>query len=257
MIVRVRAWSLLLVAWSASIPLAAQTSTQAVHLDTLMLHDDARGRTIPVAFYSHEGASLDHQHLVLLSHGYNENLPGTYLHYSFLAGFLAEHGYFVVSIQHELPGDEPLPMNGNLRELRMPNWERGAQNILFVLNELKRTHPDLDFSRTTLIGHSNGGDMSVLFAQQHPDLLENLITLDNRRMPLPRSKAPRVLSFRSNDAPADEGVLPTRDEGSRYGIRIVPLNDTRHNEMSDRGNRAQREGISRIVLAFLEMANDR
>ena len=246
-----RAVWFILVFWPAFFPLAAQEVPEVIRLDTLTMADTARDRIIPVAFYSKEGAPIDHQHPVLLNHGYNENLPGTYLHYSSLAEFLAKHGYFVASIQHELPTDGPLPMSGNLRELRKPNWERGAQNILFVLNELKRTHPELDFSHTTLIGHSNGGDMSVLFSKQHPELVENLITLDNRRLPLPRTDKPRVLSLRSNDAPADEGVLPTGEEQAAHHIRIIPLEDVKHNQMSDRGNAVQRAEISNLVLDFL------
>ena len=97
--------------------------------------------------------------------------------------------------------------------------------------------------------------MSVLFAQQHPELVENLVTLDNRRLPLPRSKTPRVLSLRSNDAPADEGVLPTREEELRFGIKVVRMDNTRHNEMSDRANGDQREAIRWLVFAFLDMAD--
>lgn len=246
-----RTFCLPLVMWLTCLALVAQSVSEAVHLDTLTMVDTARGRSIPVAFYFREGSPIDHQRPILLSHGYNENLPGTYLHYGFLAGFLAEHGYFVVSIQHELPTDEPLAMKGNLRKLRRPNWERGAGNILFVLNELKRIHPTLDFAHTSLIGHSNGGDMSVLFAQQHAELVENLITLDNRRMPLPKMEKPRVLSLRSSDAPADEGVLPTAEEEAAYHMRIVPLADVEHNEMSDRGNAAQRTEITKLVLDFL------
>ena len=246
-----RAMWLILVSWSAIFPLAAQKVPEPVRLDTATLVDSARGRMIPVAFYSKEGAPIDHQRPILLSHGYNENLPGTCLHYSFLTEFLARHGCYVVSIQHELPADEPLPMKGNLRELRRPNWERGAGNILFVLNELKRTHPELDFAHTTLIGHSNGGDMSVLFSKQHPELVENLITLDNRRMPLPRTDTPRILSLRSNDAPADDGVLPTAEEQAAHHMRINPLADVKHNEMSDRGNTVQRAEITKLVLDFL------
>lgn len=246
-----RSFCLPLAMWLFCSALAAQHVSEAIHLDTLTMVDTARGRSIPVAFYSKEGSPIDHQRPILLSHGYNENLPGTYLHYSFLAEFLAKHGYFVVSIQHELPGDEPLTMKGDLRELRRPNWERGARNILFVLNELKGMHPDLRFAHTSVIGHSNGGDMSVLFAQQHPELVERLITLDNRRLPLPRTDNPSVLSLRSSDAPADDGVLPTAEEQAAHNIRIIPLADVKHNEMSDRGNAAQRAEISKLVLDFL------
>ncbi len=241
---------LVLSCWTA-IPLRAQNADRAVRLDTATWLDTARARYIAVAIYQGGHAPDEHQQPVLISHGYNENLPGTYLHYSFLAEMLAAEGYFVVSIQHELPADEPLAMKGELRVLRMPNWERGAENILFVLNELKRTHPELDLGHTTLVGHSNGGDMSVLFATRYPDRVENLITLDNRRMPLPRTAKPHVLSLRSSDAPADDGVLPTAEEQAAYGIRIVPMPGIKHNEMSDRANTAQRAAIGALVLDHL------
>lgn len=252
-----RPLAFLLTCWLSIAGLFSQSGNERLRIDTLTLMDMARGRAIPVAYYNLRGQGGENQRVVVLSHGYNENLPGTFLHYSFLAKFLAEQGYFVASIQHELPGDEPLAMKGDLRTLRRPNWERGAANILFVLNELKRTHPELDFARATLIGHSNGGDMSVLFVQQHPEFVESLITLDNRRMPLPRTDTPRVLSIRSSDAPADEGVLPTAEEQATHHIHIIALADVKHNEMSDRGNAQQRESILRPVLGFLTMANDR
>lgn len=233
-------------------PVSAQREVSSIRIDTLTLLDTLRHRRIPLACYTARAGSIASAHLVLLSHGYNENQPGTYLRYTYLAEFLAEHGYVVASVQHELPGDEPLAMKGDLRTLRRPNWERGAENILFVLNHLKRTRPELDFAHTTLIGHSNGGDMSVLFAEEHPELVENLITLDNRRLPLPRTAKPRVLSLRSSDAPADPGVLPSEKEQTDLGMRIVPLVDVEHNAMSDRGTAEQRAEITRLILAFLD-----
>lgn len=249
--------ALLLTCWMWCSHLHGQHGAVGVRVDTILLLDTVRGRTIPAALYGLRCPSGEHQNVVLLSHGYNENLPGTYLQYSFLSEFLAAHGYFVVSIQHELPGDEHLAMKGDLRNLRRPNWERGAANILFVLNRLRSLRPALEFAHTTLIGHSNGGDMSVLFAQQHPELVENLITLDNRRMPLPRSNMPHILSLRSSDAPADEGVLPTAEEQASFGIRIIPLAEVKHNEMSDRANAEQRESIAGLVLGFLTITTDR
>ena len=45
-----------------------------------------------------------------------------------------------------------------------------TQDILFVMSELEKTNPNLDLSKVTLIGHSNGGDISMLFATTHPEL---------------------------------------------------------------------------------------
>ena len=230
-------------------------SAQADHVlrpDTATWTDTARGRAIPIALYSAENTIVERPRIAIISHGWNENLQGTYLKYGYLGEFLAEHGYLVVSIQHELPGNEPLAMKGDLRILRRPNWERGAGNIAFVLAELRRRWPELDFGHTVLIGHSNGGDMSALFAERHPEAVANLITLDNLRMPLPRSGTPRVLTLRASDTSPDTGVLPSADEAARAGLRIVDLPTVRHNEMNDRANAAQRELITGTILRWLQ-----
>jgi predicted esterase len=43
---------------------------------------------------------------------------------------------------------------------RKPTWERGVQNILFTIAELKKNKPNLNLEKVILIGHSNGGDIS-------------------------------------------------------------------------------------------------
>jgi|GEM_PF-377548 len=232
-------------------PVVVQLRAKEVRMDTVTLFDSSRNRPIPVAFYSTTAKEGEHQRLAIISHGYNANQPGTYLHYTYLAEHLAANGWSVVSIQHELPTDEPLAMKGNLREARRPNWERGVLSIRFVLEELKRSHPTLDYGHVALIGHSNGGDMSLLLAHEHPALVDRVISLDSRRMPFPRVAAPRIMSLRANEEPAEAGVLPTADEQATYRIRIIPLPNTKHAEMSDRATEAQRREINGLVLEFL------
>lgn len=93
--------------------------------------------------------------------------------------------------------------------------------------------------------------MSALFAQKHPDKVYRLITLDNRRMSLPRTFRPRVYSLRSSDQPADEGVLPTPGEAQRYGMKIIKLGSTPHNDMDNDANEVQRKEINNYILQFL------
>ncbi|RIV19852.1 alpha/beta hydrolase [Fibrisoma montanum] len=228
-------------------PLPAQTPAGHVRRDTLTLFDTVRHRPIPVALYVPVAASSGPRKLAILSHGYG----GTNKAYSFIAHNLVAHGYVVASIQHELPTDEPMPTTGKPYDVRMPNWQRGVQNIRFVVRELKRRETQLDVGQLLLVGHSNGGDMSALYARQFPDDVVNLITLDNRRMPLPRTRRPRVLSLRSSDQPADEGVLPTPTEQQTLGIRIVALPDTRHNDMWDGATESQKAEMNRYISAFL------
>jgi predicted peptidase len=220
-------------------------------LDTLKLYDQSRQREIPIAIYKPTSKVSGKQRLVIFSHGYGQNKGGDYLAYSYLTEFLVTKGFFVVSIQHELATDSLLPLTGNLQIVRRPFWELGADNILFVINELKKTNPHLDFKHITLIGHSNGGDMTALFPQKYPNTVERIISLDNRRMQLPKTKNVKVYSLRSSDQPADEGVLPTEDEVKKYKMKILKLENTIHNEMDDKANNEQRKEIQEYVLSFI------
>lgn len=224
----------------------------AVSLDTLKLYDHTRQREIPVAIYKPEtDKKVKNQNVVIFSHGYGQNKGGDYLAYTYLTAFLASKGFFVASIQHELPSDDLLPLTGIPQIVRRPFWERGADNILFVLNELKKTNPELDFKHLTIIGHSNGADMTALFPQKYPNIAYKIITLDNRRMALPKTKDVKVYSLRSSDQPADEGVLPTSAEQKQFGIKIIKLPTTTHNEMDDHANEEQRQEIRNYLLTFL------
>jgi predicted esterase len=222
--------------------------TYAFKLDTLTLFDPSRTRKIPVAFYKPQ---IRNSEIVIFSHGYGKNREDSYLAYSYLTNYLASKGYFVVSIQHELATDSLIPTTGIPQIVRQPFWERGADNILFVTNDLRKSMPDLDYKHITLIGHSNGADMTALFPQKYPGIVDKIITLDNRRMPLPRTTYPKIFSLRSSDQPADEGVLPTDDEVKKFSITIVKLANTKHNEMDDSGNESQHREIDEFVFEFL------
>lgn len=242
---------ILLVAAASCLSRIQTVTAQTKHfvLDTLTFYDASRARTIPVALYRPPNR---HCPLVVLSHGYGQNKGGDYLAYSYLTEYLAGRGYFVASIQHELPSDELLPTTGNLQVLRRPFWERGADNIRFVIEALRRIHPEVDFSEICLIGHSNGGDMTALFAHKYPAGASKIITLDNRRMALPRTLSPRVCSLRSSDQLPDEGVLPTPEEQRRFEMRIVRLSGVTHNEMDDNATKTQRKVLRRHIVDFLK-----
>ena len=223
-----------------------------VKTDSLNLFDTFRNRSVPVALYLPlTKKKISKQKLIIFSHGYGENKGGDNLMYSYLTENLASNGYFVASIQHELSTDDLIPTSGIIQIVRRPFWDRGADNILFVINELKKSNPELDFKNIILIGHSNGGDMTALFPQKHPGIVSKIITMDNRRMALPRTKNPRVYSLRSSDLPADEGVLPTDIEQKKYGIRIIQLTNTKHAEMDNDANERQRKEINDDILIFL------
>lgn len=221
-------------------------------IDTLTLNDKSRNRKIPIAIYQPKDQNNCNKIPIIFSHGYGENKGKDYLYvYTYLTEFLASKGYFVISIQHELPTDELLAMTGKLQETRMPNWERGSQNIFFVLQEIKKKYPALKYNELTLIGHSNGGDMTALFTQKHSDLVYKIITMDNRRMSLPRVEKPQIFTLRSNDYPADENVLPTKEEAEKHHITI-DYTDINHGNMDDDANEKERKYLTGKIFEYLQ-----
>ena len=173
--------------------------------------------------------------------------------YSFLANVLAARGYLVASIQQDLPTDPPLMTRVGLPYVgRLEVYERGEANILFVLGQLKELQPNADYGHLTLVGHSNGGDISMFCAKRHPELVSKVITLDNLRVPFVLSDKLKILSFRSRDPnfKTDPGVLPTDQQAEAEGIDIVQT-EFQHTEMSDRGPDSVKERIQAALDQFL------
>lgn len=219
-----------------------------LHAETLTLRDAARQRTVPIMIYAPDTACAPHCKVALINPGYGGSADG----YGFLASALTARGYRVIGVQHDLPEDAPMPLEGNIYLARSPYWRTGAETLSFLLRVLPARYPDADWSQVTLIGHSNGGDISAWFARHHPERVAALITLDHRRYPLPREAQPRTLTIRSSDQIADPGVLPDADEARRAGTCVVALKDARHNDMHDGGPAALRERIQAAVVAFVQ-----
>ncbi len=78
-----------------------QAQPDAVRVEMLDLVDASRARRVPVALYAPTQPARQLR-LAVLSHGYGAK----HTEYSFIARYLATHGYVVASVQHEVPGDE-------------------------------------------------------------------------------------------------------------------------------------------------------
>jgi pimeloyl-ACP methyl ester carboxylesterase len=173
--------------------------------------------------------------------------------YSFLANVLAARGYLVASIQQDNPGDPPLMTKiGEPYVGRLGVYQKGEANILFVVNALKKRRPNADFDHLTLVGHSNGGDIAMYFAKEHPQIVTKVVTLDNLRVPFVQSKKMKILSFRSDDPhfKTDPGVLPSAAQAAKDGIDIIKT-PFQHTWMSDRGPDAAKEKIQQALDNFL------
>src|SRR6202049_1165741 len=173
--------------------------------------------------------------------------------YSFLANVLAARGYLVASVQQDLPTDPPLMTKIGLPYVgRRAVYERGEANILFVLGQLKTLQPNADYDHLTLVGHSNGGDVAMFCAKQHPELVTKVITLDNLRVPFVLHDKMKILSFRSTDPnfKTAPGVLPNPQQAKVEGIDIVKT-QFQHTDMSDRGPDSVKETIQSTLDQFL------
>jgi predicted esterase len=224
------------------------SSNNLVIEKSLSLYDKSRNRPIPVELYVQDKSDESRQLVVLINHGYT--IKNT--EYAFLAKALASKGYFIISIQHDLKTDPPLALSGNLIDRRKPLWERGVVNTLFVLKEIRRTHPKLNVHKIILIGHSNGGDIAMLFASIYPESVLKIVSLDSLRMPFPRNKNIPILSLRAIDTKADPNVLPPLQEQKKLHINLIRLKNAKHIDLCDRGPKLVQHEVNEYILKFLK-----
>ncbi len=235
-------------------------SRWGVRHETISLFDAERGRPIDVAIAVRRDAEvramagLKTLPVAVVNHG--NTVRNT--EYSFLANVLALRGYLVLSIQHDLPSDAPLVTKvGELYVGRLPVYQRGVANINYAVDHLKARFAYADFSKLLMLGHSNGGDISMYFAKLYPERIRRVVTLDNLRVPFLTEAKFKILSFRSKDPNfvPDPGVVPDDAECARTGIEVVKTG-FQHTDMSDRGPEHVKERIEATLDQFLSEDSD-
>jgi hypothetical protein len=232
-------------------------SKWAIHHKTLTFSDVLRSDrpvTVDVAIRRDREmesvAEMVELPVAILSHGNTVK----FTEYSFLANLFAARGYMVVSIQHDLDTDDPMVTKvGEEYVGRRMQYNRGITNIKFAVDELKKQYPNADYRHLTLIGHSNGGDISMYFAKLHPDMVKKVVTLDNLRVPFVTDGKIKILSFRSKDPvfKADPGVVPDDEVCAKAGITVVKT-EFQHTDLSDRGPDSVKASIQAKVEDFLD-----
>ena len=225
--------------------------------ETLTPHDilrDSRQVAVDVAVRRDRAmqaaAEMIELPVVIISHGNTVK----HTEYSFLANTFAIRGYLVGSIQHDLATDEPMVTRiGEEYVGRRPQYNRGIFNIMFAIEEMKKAYPNADYRSLTLVGHSNGGDISMYFASRRPELVKKVVTLDNLRVPFITDGNVKILSFRSTDPhfKPDPGVIPDDEICRKAGITVVNT-AFQHNELSDRGSDRVKSTIQTLVNKFLD-----
>jgi len=243
---------------SALVALGYFTASKwAIRHETLMFYDTARdNRPVEIDLAVRRdkelqaNAGLIKLPVAILNHGNTVK----FTEYSFLANLFAARGYMVASIQHDLATDAPLVTKvGELYVGRLPQYHRGVANIRFALDELKKIRPNADYDHLTMVGHSNGGDISMYFAKLYPDQIKKVVTLDNLRVPFTTDGRFKILSFRSKDPvfKPDPGVIPDDAVCEKAGITVVRTN-FQHNDMRDTGPEEAKESIQGMLNKFLE-----
>jgi hypothetical protein len=231
-------------------------SKWAIRHETLTFFDSSRGRPIEVAVAVRRDKEMQANAgmltlpVAIVNHGNTVK----FTEYSFLANVLAARGYFVASIQHDLSSDAPLVTKvGELYVGRLPVYERGVANIDFAVKQIEKIQPNADYDHLTLVGHSNGGDISMYYAKMHPENVKKIVTLDNLRVPFLTDGKFKILSFRSKDPvfKADPGVVPDDDTCEQSGITVVNTG-FQHTDMSDRGPDKVKTSIQGVLDKFLE-----
>ena len=235
---------------SLTLLLLCSVSSHALQKNLL---DEQRQRPIPISITYPDVKICSTQapcKLAILSSGYG--IPHT--EYQFMVSELARSGFAVVTVQHQLKTDPSLSVIQPYLKTRARNWQRGTENLTFVLKTLTPIHPEIDFNTITLVGHSNGGDIGAWFSKKFPQKVSMLITLDHRRVPLPRINTIQVLSIRGSDFPADANVLYTPAELQELRACVVTIPKSRHNDMTDSGPNWLKSAISKKISNFINNA---
>jgi hypothetical protein len=247
-----------LVSLSVLVMVAYFTASKwAIRHETLTFYDATRdNRTVAVDVAVRRDKELQANAgmitlpVAILNHGNTVK----FTEYSFLANVFAARGYMTVSIQHDLPTDAPMVTKvGEPYVGRQPQYMRGIANIKFAVEEMKKVQPNADYDRLTMVGHSNGGDISMYFAKIYPDQIKKVVTLDNLRVPFTTDGRFKILSFRSKDPEfkPDPGVVPADEVCEKAGITVINT-DFQHNDMRDTGPDQAKSSIQGMLDKFLQ-----
>ncbi len=230
-------------------------------LSPKLVAKDIKAKTIKGFFYAHPekqkiifNQQLQSLGIILINPGNEVAMTD----YSYLAIELASHGFFVIAIENQLKDDPKLIIKKTLEETRMPAWQRGVDNNLAVIKELqtKAFSTKLDFNNITLIGHSLGGDMVMLFARQYPNLVKNIISLDNLRIDFPDQEKPKMLILRSQKRQEEQNAKVDINRTIKFGHQLIFIQGATHRMFSDEGNNQVKDQINKAVVNFLNYSHE-
>ncbi|PQJ85142.1 alpha/beta hydrolase [Aliivibrio sifiae] len=234
-----------------AVPLALSLLTSSVMATSLDIYDASRERNIPITVDFPVQKDLcttsNKCKVAFVSAGFK--VP--YLKYQLMVQNLNEMGYLTVAVDHELPNDPPLSKKGDLYQTRIENWKRGAETLDFLQSNISLRYPEYDFQNILLVGHSNGGDISAWLASENKSYISKVITLDHRRVALPKTARIQVLSIRATEYPTVASALLTEKEQSKYHSCIVEIENSKHMDLTDYGSEKVINKVRLITKGFL------
>ena len=103
----------------------------------------------------------------------------------------------------------------------------------------------LNLDKLILVGHSNGGDISMMFADIHHELVSKIISLDSLRYPFTKNKDIPILRFAASNTKPDKDIVPAS------GVEVVFIKEAKHIDLCDRGNNIIKSKIQNSIIEFL------
>ena len=85
----------------------------------------------------------------------------------------------------------------------------------------------------------------------YPQKVSKIITLDHRRMPIPKVSKPKILSFRADEFEADKSVILDSTTQHIYDIQIILLKNTKHDDFRDIGSKELKKVVTDKMIPFL------
>jgi pimeloyl-ACP methyl ester carboxylesterase len=119
---------------------------------------------------------------------------------------------------------------------------RGIFNIKFAVEELQKLYPKADYHHLTLIGHSNGGDIAMYLAKLNPEMVKNVVRLDNLRVPF-LTDGKRSCHFARKIKRPIPASFPTTIVCSKAGITVVKTEISA--QRFERSRPRKRQGVGR------------
>ena len=92
----------------------------------------------------------------------------------------------------------------------------------------------------------------MLVATEYPSLISKAISMDHRRMIIPRTKHPQIYTLRGCDYEADKGVLPDKQEQEKFKITVVEMDGITHSDMREKGTPKQHDLINQTIYCFVK-----